>query len=84
IQLRIIHLKSSVIGDFIHAEATPLTIGKSIQMLVKLEQPPIDYFEVCCVESGFGKNVSVGSVTTPPSTIPIVAITISVLILASR
>jgi hypothetical protein len=35
----------------------------------KLEQPPVDCFEVCCVEGGFGNNVSAGSVAIPPSAI---------------
>ncbi|XP_027347909.1 leucine-rich repeat extensin-like protein 4 [Abrus precatorius] len=34
----------------------------------KLEHP-VDCFELCCVEGGFGSNVSSGSVAVPPSSI---------------
>ncbi|XP_058735216.1 leucine-rich repeat extensin-like protein 4 [Vicia villosa] len=50
----------------------------------KLEQPPVDCFEVCCDESGSGQNVSVGYVAVPPSAIPVAAMPVSPPVLAPR
>ncbi|XP_004505561.1 leucine-rich repeat extensin-like protein 4 [Cicer arietinum] len=34
---------------------------------------PVDCFELCCIEDGFGKNVTAGSVAIPPAAMPVSA-----------